>query len=124
MYYVIPGVQIYLYYELSADRKSLLSKNFSHSVFSLALLGGVFLYVGFSHNLLNLNFCSFPVKKSVIGQDLQAYAHGCWGLFPAFCHWPSDTYQSFSSLTDLLIPVLKKDSFIIENIAIGLQVFV
>lgn len=78
--------------------------------------------LGFSLDLLNLYFCSFPVKNSVIGQDLQAYAHGCWGLLPAFCHWPIDTYQSFSSLSELLIPFLKKDSFMIENIAISLQV--
>lgn len=77
----------------------------------------------FSHDLLNLNFCSFPVKKSVIGQDLQAYAHGCWGLLPAFCRWPSDTCQSFSSFSELLIPFLKKDSYMLENIAIGLQVW-
>ncbi|KAL8489525.1 hypothetical protein ACS0TY_025441 [Phlomoides rotata] len=64
---------------------------------------------------------SSKVKKSVIGQDLQAYAHGCWGLFPAFCRWPSDTYQSFGSLSKLLISFLKKDSFMLENVAIGLQ---
>ncbi|KAI3472201.1 hypothetical protein Pfo_029689 [Paulownia fortunei] len=64
---------------------------------------------------------SHKVKKSVIGQDLQAYAHGCWGLLPAFCRHPSDTYQSFGALAKLLIPFLKKDSFMLENIAIGLQ---
>ncbi|XP_057783845.1 uncharacterized protein LOC131001469 isoform X1 [Salvia miltiorrhiza] len=64
---------------------------------------------------------SHKVKNSVIGQDLQAYAHGCWELLPAFCHWPIDTYQSFASLSELLIPFLKKDSFMIENIAISLQ---
>lgn len=64
---------------------------------------------------------SHEVKNSVIGQDLQAYAHGCWELLPAFCRSPSDTYQSFSSLSELLIPFLKKDSFMLENIAIGMQ---
>ncbi|KAI3471606.1 hypothetical protein Pfo_028256 [Paulownia fortunei] len=64
---------------------------------------------------------SHKVKKSVIGQDLQAYAHGCWGLLPAFCRHPSDTYQSFGALAKLLIPFLKKDSFMLENIGIGLQ---
>ncbi|XP_011075328.1 RRP12-like protein isoform X1 [Sesamum indicum] len=64
---------------------------------------------------------SHKVKNSVIGQDLQAYAHGCWDLFPAFCHHPSDTYQSIGALTQLLIRFLKKESFMLENIAIGLQ---
>lgn len=64
---------------------------------------------------------SVKVKKSVIGRDLQAYSHGCWGLLPAFCHQPSDTYQSFGTLANLLITFLKKDSFMLENIAISLQ---
>ncbi|KAL0404905.1 UNVERIFIED_CONTAM: RRP12-like protein [Sesamum radiatum] len=64
---------------------------------------------------------SRKVKNSVIGQDLQAYAHGCWDLLPAFCRHPIDTYQSFGALTQLLIRFLKKESFMLENIAIGLQ---
>ncbi|KAL6505963.1 hypothetical protein OROHE_022682 [Orobanche hederae] len=64
---------------------------------------------------------SRKVKKSVIGQDLQAYAHGCWGLFPAFCRQPSDTYQSFGVLVECLIPFLKKNSFKLESITVGLQ---
>ncbi|KAL0453112.1 UNVERIFIED_CONTAM: RRP12-like protein [Sesamum latifolium] len=63
----------------------------------------------------------FNIKNSVIGQDLQAYAHGCWDLLPAFCRHPTDTYQSFGALTQLLIRFLKKESFMLENIAIGLQ---
>ncbi|XP_073149889.1 ribosomal RNA-processing protein 12 isoform X2 [Henckelia pumila] len=64
---------------------------------------------------------SLKVKKSVIGRDLQAYYRGCWGLLPAFCRQPSDTYQSFGTLANLLITFLKKDSFMLENIAISLQ---
>lgn len=64
---------------------------------------------------------SVKVKMSVIGQDLQAYSHGCWGLLPAFCRQPTDTYQSFGTLANLLIPFLKKDSFMLQNIAISLQ---
>ncbi|KAG8367013.1 hypothetical protein BUALT_Bualt16G0028200 [Buddleja alternifolia] len=64
---------------------------------------------------------SRKVKKSVIRQDLQAYAHGCWGLLPAFCRQPSDTHQSFGALAKLLIPFLKKDSFMLDDIAIALQ---
>ncbi|KAL3841265.1 hypothetical protein ACJIZ3_025856 [Penstemon smallii] len=64
---------------------------------------------------------SHKVKKSVTRQDLQAYAHGCWGLLPAFCRQPSDIYQSFAALAKLLIPFLKKDSFMLQNIAFGLQ---
>ncbi|RVW16609.1 Ribosomal RNA-processing protein 12 [Vitis vinifera] len=38
---------------------------------------------------------SHKVKKSVIGEDLQAHAHGLWGLLPVFCRYPTDTCQSF-----------------------------
>ncbi|KZV36353.1 hypothetical protein F511_03794 [Dorcoceras hygrometricum] len=64
---------------------------------------------------------SVKVKKSVIGQDLQAYFRGCWELLPAFCRQPNDTCQSFDTLASLLIALLKKDSFMLENIAISLQ---
>ncbi|GER25863.1 pentatricopeptide repeat-containing family protein [Striga asiatica] len=64
---------------------------------------------------------SRKVKKSVIREDLQAYAHSCWGLLPAFCRQPSDTHQSFGDLVKLLIPFLKKDSFKLASIAISLQ---
>ncbi|XP_057506358.1 uncharacterized protein LOC130789581 [Actinidia eriantha] len=64
---------------------------------------------------------SSKVKKSVIRGSLQAYAHGCWGLLPAFCRHPTDTYQKFGTLAKLLIIFLTKDSFMLENIAIALQ---
>ncbi|CAA0812760.1 ARM repeat superfamily protein [Striga hermonthica] len=64
---------------------------------------------------------SHKVKKSVIRQDLQAYAHSCWELLPAFCRQPSDIHQSFGDLVKLLIPFLKKDSFKLASIAISLQ---
>ncbi|KAL3632483.1 hypothetical protein CASFOL_025467 [Castilleja foliolosa] len=64
---------------------------------------------------------SHKVKKSVTGKDLQAHAHGCWGLLPAFCRQPIDTYKTFGALAKLLIPFLKKDSFMLGSIAIGLQ---
>lgn len=61
------------------------------------------------------------VKKSVIQEELQAYARGCWGLLPAFCRHPTDTYQNFGSLVKLLVTFITKDSFMLENIAIALQ---
>ncbi|RVX09571.1 RRP12-like protein [Vitis vinifera] len=64
---------------------------------------------------------SHKVKKSVIGEDLQAHAHGLWGLLPVFCRYPTDTRQSFGSLTKHLISFLKKNSFMHESIAISLQ---
>ncbi|KAK9290022.1 hypothetical protein L1049_008185 [Liquidambar formosana] len=64
---------------------------------------------------------SRKVKKSVIGQHLQAHAHGLWGLLPAFCRCPTDTYQNFGPLAKLLITFIKKDSFIHKNIALALQ---
>ncbi|CAI9761159.1 unnamed protein product [Fraxinus pennsylvanica] len=64
---------------------------------------------------------SCKVKKTVIGQDLQAYARGCWELLPAFCCKPIDTSQNFGALAKLLIPFLKKDSSMLEDIVISLQ---
>ncbi|XP_012828029.1 PREDICTED: RRP12-like protein [Erythranthe guttata] len=64
---------------------------------------------------------SHKVKKSVIRRDLQAYAHACWGLLPAFCHQASDTSQNVRALVKLLIPFIKEGSFMLEIIATGLQ---
>nr|XP_043635247.1 RRP12-like protein [Erigeron canadensis] len=61
------------------------------------------------------------VKKSVIREELQAHASGCWGLLPAFCRYPNDTHKKFQSLAELLIPCIRKDAFMLENIAIALQ---
>ncbi|KAJ9695853.1 hypothetical protein PVL29_011032 [Vitis rotundifolia] len=59
--------------------------------------------------------------KRASHKDLQAHAHGLWGLLPAFCRYPTDTRQSFGSLTKHLISFLKKNSFMHESIAISLQ---
>ncbi|PHT80655.1 hypothetical protein T459_13670 [Capsicum annuum] len=64
---------------------------------------------------------SSKVKKSVIREELQAYARGCWGLLPAFCHCPSDVHKKAQALTTLLIPFLKEDSFMLEYISAALQ---
>lgn len=64
------------------------------------------------------------VRKSVIGQDLQAHAHGLWGLLPAFCRYPVDTHKKFGALAELMITSLKKYSFMHQNIAVALQVLV
>ncbi|XP_058205536.1 uncharacterized protein LOC131319347 isoform X1 [Rhododendron vialii] len=64
---------------------------------------------------------SAKAKKSASRKDLQAYACGCWGLLPAFCRHPTDTYQNFGSLVKLLIPFITKDSYMLQNIAIALQ---
>ncbi|PHT81358.1 hypothetical protein T459_14373 [Capsicum annuum] len=50
-----------------------------------------------------------------------AYARGCWGLLPAFCHCPSDVHKKAQALTTLLIPFLKESSFMLENISAALQ---
>ncbi|KAI7740189.1 hypothetical protein M8C21_031103 [Ambrosia artemisiifolia] len=67
---------------------------------------------------------SQKVKKSVSGEELQAYASGCWGLLPAFCRYPSDTHKKFQSLERLLIPCIRKDAFMLEDIAIAIQLLV
>ncbi|CAH1445714.1 unnamed protein product [Lactuca virosa] len=61
------------------------------------------------------------VKKSAIREQLQSHARGCWGLLPAFCCYPNDTYKKFGSLAKLLIPHIKKDAIMLEYIAIALQ---
>ncbi|KAJ0098559.1 hypothetical protein Patl1_20494 [Pistacia atlantica] len=66
---------------------------------------------------------SRKVKKSVIGQDLQAHAQALWRLLPAFCQYPTDTRQMFGPLAKLLITFLE-DSSMHENIAVALQVLV
>lgn len=63
-----------------------------------------------------------PVKKSVTGEELQAHASGCWGLFPAFCRYPNDTHKKFHSVAKFLLPCIRKDAYMLENIAIALQV--
>lgn len=63
---------------------------------------------------------SSKVKKSVIREEMLAYARECWGLLPAFCRCPSDVRKTFQALTTLLIPFLK-DSFMLENISAALQ---
>lgn len=64
---------------------------------------------------------SCKVKKSVIRERLLAYARECWGLLPAFCRCPSDVHKNAQALTTLLIPFLKEDSFMLENISAALQ---
>ncbi|WCJ33450.1 ARM repeat superfamily protein [Euphorbia peplus] len=63
-------------------------------------------------------------KKSVTGQDLQAYAHDLWGLLPAFCHYPVDTHKKFKHLAKLLITFLKEDSLMHHNVAVAIQTLV
>ncbi|XP_071737567.1 uncharacterized protein [Rutidosis leptorrhynchoides] len=67
---------------------------------------------------------SQQVKKSVTGEELQAYASGCWGLLPAFCRYPNDTHKKFQSLANLILPCIRKDAYMLENIAIALQLLV
>ncbi|XP_012086179.1 RRP12-like protein isoform X1 [Jatropha curcas] len=67
---------------------------------------------------------SHKVKKSVIGQDLLACAHGLWELLPSFCNYPVDTQKKFGSLAELLITLLKEDSSMHQNVAVALQLLV
>ncbi|XP_059646290.1 uncharacterized protein LOC132291822 [Cornus florida] len=59
-------------------------------------------------------------KKRVTGDDMQAHALSCFELLPAFCRYPTDTYQNFGPLANLLITFLK-ESFMLKTIAIALQ---
>ncbi|GAB2267034.1 hypothetical protein Dimus_002018 [Dionaea muscipula] len=64
---------------------------------------------------------SHKVKKSVIAQDMQAYARGLWGLLPAFCRHTSDIGPTFDALAKLLVVKVGKDSSAREDIAVALQ---
>ncbi|XP_017977564.1 PREDICTED: RRP12-like protein isoform X2 [Theobroma cacao] len=68
-----------------------------------------------------------PLAKSfqlASSKDLQDRAHGLWGLLPAFCRYPIDMHKTFKALAELLIDILKEDSFMHENIASALQILV
>ncbi|XP_028766675.1 RRP12-like protein isoform X1 [Neltuma alba] len=67
---------------------------------------------------------SHRVKKSAISQDLQVRAHELLALLPSFCRHATDTYQRFSSLSDILITFLKKNPSMHENISMALQILV
>lgn len=67
---------------------------------------------------------SRKAKKLPISQDLKAYAHDLWGLLPAFCRQPTDTYQNVGPLTETLIPFLKKDSSMHQSVAVAFQLLV
>ncbi|CAJ1967595.1 unnamed protein product [Sphenostylis stenocarpa] len=67
---------------------------------------------------------SRKVKKSEISQDMLACAHGLWGLLPGFCRHATDTYQSFTRLSYVLISFLKKDHFMHEIVSKALQILV
>lgn len=78
-------------------------------------------YIEFDLFLKLMSF-SLPVKKKVISKDLKAQAQGLWGLLPAFCYHPINMHKNIKSLVKLLIPLLKEDSFMVQNIAIAVQV--
>ncbi|XP_024027240.1 RRP12-like protein isoform X3 [Morus notabilis] len=63
-------------------------------------------------------------KRATRGQNLQDHARDLRGLLPAFCRYPTDLYQNFQLLGDVLIKFLKEDSSMHENVAISLQVLV
>ncbi|KAL4558055.1 hypothetical protein LXL04_036251 [Taraxacum kok-saghyz] len=64
------------------------------------------------------------VKKSAIKEQLQSHVRDIWGLLPAFCRSPDDTYENFESLAKLMIPYIKKDAVMLQSIAISLQLLV
>ncbi|GAB2233270.1 hypothetical protein Droror1_Dr00002489 [Drosera rotundifolia] len=64
---------------------------------------------------------SKEVKKSIIAQELQAYARGLWGLLPAICRYTTDIALKFDTLAKLFVTRLQKDSSTYEDISIALQ---
>ncbi|XP_043691998.1 RRP12-like protein isoform X2 [Telopea speciosissima] len=69
----------------------------------------------------SLQRASCKVKKSPLRQELRTYACGIWDLLPAFCRYPTDTHRKFEPLAKLFISFLKKDSSMLENVALALQ---
>ncbi|XP_042481656.1 RRP12-like protein isoform X2 [Macadamia integrifolia] len=69
----------------------------------------------------SLQRASCKVKKSPLRRELRTYACAIWDLLPAFCRYPTDTYRKFEHLAKLFISFLKKDSSMLENVALALQ---
>ncbi|KAK4281892.1 hypothetical protein QN277_013336 [Acacia crassicarpa] len=72
----------------------------------------------------SFKLASRRVKKTASSQDLQVRAHELLALLPSFCSRATDTYQKFSSLSDVLITFLKKNPSMHENISMALQILV
>jgi hypothetical protein len=86
---------------------------------------GILVCYNVERNVFCLSFVIagfFPVKKSEVSQDLLVRAQELWGLLPSFCRHATDTYKSFSRLSDVLATFLKKDLSMHENVSTALQV--
>ncbi|KAK7355184.1 hypothetical protein VNO80_14432 [Phaseolus coccineus] len=67
---------------------------------------------------------SRKVSESEVSQEMMACAHELWGLLPAFCRHATDTDQSFTRLSYVLITLLKKDHSMHQNVSNALQILV
>lgn len=67
---------------------------------------------------------SCKAKKIATCKNLRTCACNLWRLLPAFCRHPSDLHRRMGMLSELLITLLKEDSFMHEDIAVALQVLV
>ncbi|KAK8468212.1 hypothetical protein PHAVU_007G252200 [Phaseolus vulgaris] len=67
---------------------------------------------------------SQKVSKSEFSQEMMACAHELWGLLPGFCRHATDTDQSFTRLSYVLINFLKKDHSMHQNVSKALQILV
>lgn len=92
-----------------------------HLMICNSLVFGISLHL-FIHSIFFSNYPHFSVKSITIGKDLQSHANALWGLLPAFCRHPNDTYQNFGPLAEVFVTFLKEDSFMHENVAVALQV--
>ncbi|KAG6492840.1 hypothetical protein ZIOFF_047808 [Zingiber officinale] len=64
------------------------------------------------------------VTSTRLQQRLKTYVRQLWDLLPAFCHYPTDTSESFDSLAKTLLDLIKNDSSLHEVISISLQTLV
>ncbi|CAO1947300.1 unnamed protein product [Urochloa humidicola] len=61
------------------------------------------------------------VKKERKRKDLQSWTNQLWNLLPSFCRYPVDIQNSFGSLSNLLVEILKCDECLYKSAVEALQ---
>ncbi|KAL6145229.1 hypothetical protein ACLB2K_055917 [Fragaria x ananassa] len=72
----------------------------------------------------SFQLASSKVKKSKTREDLQGHARDLWGLLLSFCRHPTDMYQNFVPLAEVIVTFLKEDSLMHETVACSVQALV
>ncbi|XP_062003932.1 uncharacterized protein LOC133721362 [Rosa rugosa] len=72
----------------------------------------------------SFHLASSKAKKSKTREALQGHARDLWGLLLSFCRHPTDMYQNFVPLAEVIVTFLKEDSLMHETVACSLQALV